>query len=125
MIEAETYRMGAHTTADDPTKYRQRTEEEQWGHLDPLERLETYLRDSHRVGSEFFDSVVTEAQEMADQLRAEVLAMDPPTFEESFDNAYAEPHSLVSAERAEFLAYQAGFAPQDASEDSGSEGARA
>ena len=123
MIEAETYRMGAHTTADDPTKYRQRDEEEQWGSLDPLERFEMFLRDTHHVGDEFFDSVVNEGRELADELRADVLAMTPPTFDEFFDKAYADPHSLIDAERAEYLDYQAGFAPQEDREDSRSEGA--
>nr|WP_317259725.1 thiamine pyrophosphate-dependent enzyme [Kocuria atrinae] len=125
MIEAETYRMGAHTTADDPTKYRQRDEEEEWGTLDPIERLEMHLRETHHVGDEFFDSVANEGRELADELRADVLAMVPPTFDEYFAKAYADPHSLVDAERAEYLDYQAGFAPQDDQEDSGSEGAHA
>lgn len=125
MIEAETYRMGAHTTADDPTKYRQRDEEEEWGTLDPIERLEMHLRETHHVGDEFFDSVANEGRELADELRADVLAMVPPTFDEYFVKAYADPHSLVDAERAEYLDYQAGFAPQDDQEDSGSEGAHA
>ena len=45
LIEALTYRRGAHTTSDDPTKYRSREEEEQWGLTDPLLRLGSYLKD--------------------------------------------------------------------------------
>ena len=44
LIEAFTYRVGAHTTADDPTKYRQSAEEDAWRAKDPLARLEKYLR---------------------------------------------------------------------------------
>src|SRR5215217_7126379 len=43
LIEAYTYRVGAHTTADDPTKYRESAEEAAWREKDPLDRLETYL----------------------------------------------------------------------------------
>lgn len=105
--------MGAHTTADDPTKYRERDEEEQWGHLDPVDRLRAHLRDAHGVEDEFFETVARLNDQIAQRMRADVLAMTPPRFEDSFAKAYAEQHSLVDAERAEYLDYQAGFAPQD------------
>ncbi|WNB88825.1 thiamine pyrophosphate-dependent enzyme [Glutamicibacter protophormiae] len=117
LIEAETYRMGAHTTADDPTKYRERDEEDEWGHLDPIDRLRVHLRTHHGVEDEFFETVARNNDDAAQQLRAEVLAMEPPTFEESFGKAYAEPHSLVSAERAEYLDYQAGFSAAEDTQD--------
>ncbi|RKQ34879.1 thiamine pyrophosphate-dependent dehydrogenase E1 component subunit alpha [Kocuria tytonis] len=122
LIEAETYRMGAHTTADDPTKYREREEEDQWGHLDPIERLRVHLRTVHCVDQAFFDTVAAENDAVARQMRADVLAMSPPEFVDRFDGVYAEPHSLVAAERAEYLDYQAGFVAQDDSQDSDSEG---
>lgn len=125
LIEAETYRMGAHTTADDPTKYRERDEEEQWGHLDPVERLRVHLREAHGVEDEFFETVARENDEIAQRMRADVLAMTPPRFEDSFVKAYAEQHSLVDAERAEYLDYQAGFAPQDEMDDHDTRGADA
>ena len=125
LIEAETYRMGAHTTADDPTKYRERDEEEQWGHLDPVDRLRAHLRDAHGVEDEFFETVARENDEIAQRMRADVLAMTPPRFEDSFVKAYAEQHSLVDAERAEYLDYQAGFAPQDEMDDHDTRGADA
>jgi pyruvate dehydrogenase E1 component alpha subunit len=43
LIECLTYRKGAHTTSDDPTKYRTHDEEEVWGKTDPLDRLKLYL----------------------------------------------------------------------------------
>ena len=44
LIEAFTYRLGAHTTSDDPTKYRKKEEEEEWALVDPLLRLEKYMK---------------------------------------------------------------------------------
>lgn len=44
LIEAYTYRLGAHTTSDDPSKYREREEEERWGLVDPLLRLERFMK---------------------------------------------------------------------------------
>jgi pyruvate dehydrogenase E1 component alpha subunit len=43
LIEAKTFRMGAHTTSDDPSKYRTREEEEAWALKDPLKRLKGYI----------------------------------------------------------------------------------
>ena len=43
LIEAVTYRRGAHTTSDDPTKYRTAEEEAEWAEKDPLRRLQAYL----------------------------------------------------------------------------------
>ncbi|MEX5297994.1 thiamine pyrophosphate-dependent enzyme [Kocuria sp. CPCC 205292] len=110
LVEAETYRLGAHTTADDPTKYRLREDESRWSELDPLLRLEAHLREAHGTGDGFFAEVAADAQVFADQARALVLAMDPPEFEDFFDRPYAERHSLVEEERAWYAAYQAGFA---------------
>ncbi|HST72295.1 thiamine pyrophosphate-dependent enzyme [Kocuria rosea] len=114
LVEAETYRLGAHTTADDPTKYRDREDERRWAELDPLVRLETHLRECHGTGDDFFAAVAADAQVFADAARAHVLAMSPPRFEEFFDKPYAEPHPLVEEERAWYAAYQAGFADDDA-----------
>lgn len=47
LIEAFTYRVGAHTTSDDPSKYRTREEEKEWEKTDPLKRLKKYM---HSVG---------------------------------------------------------------------------
>ena len=44
LIEAFTYRLGAHTTSDDPSKYRKKEEEEKWALVDPLLRLERYMK---------------------------------------------------------------------------------
>ncbi|MFC4903223.1 thiamine pyrophosphate-dependent dehydrogenase E1 component subunit alpha [Kocuria oceani] len=121
LVEAETYRLGAHTTADDPTKYRRREDERHWAELDPLLRLETHLRRHHGTDDAFFDEVAAAAQEFADQTRAHVLSMAPPSFEEFFDKAYAERHPLIEEERAWYAAYQAGFdedGPEDGSDGS-------
>lgn len=108
LIEAETYRIGAHTTADDPTKYRTREEEDEWTTKDPLVRLERYLRDEG-TSEEFFESVNAEAKEFGAAIREAVLAMEPPEFDEAFEHVYAERNSLVDQERAWFHEYEAGF----------------
>ncbi|MGG5173103.1 pyruvate dehydrogenase (acetyl-transferring) E1 component subunit alpha [Pseudarthrobacter sp. J1738] len=113
LIEAFTYRVGAHTTADDPTKYRESSEEQQWRAKDPLERLEKYLRAQDFADDAFFESVAADGVELADYVRKTTLALEGPDFRESFANAYAEQHSLVAEELAWFQQYEAGFAGAD------------
>lgn len=117
LIEAETYRLGAHTTADDPTKYRTREEEQGWTAKDPLVRLEKHLR-LEGVEDAFFEEAAEAAQEYGRGVREAVLAMEPPQFKGYFDTIYAEANALVDQERAWFEQYEAGF------EDAAQEGTR-
>jgi len=111
-IEAFTYRMGAHTTSDDPTKYRVSAEVEVWKHRDPIERLKSYLVHASKADQEFFDSVDREADELAAHVREGCLSMADPTGDSMFDHIYVEEHPVVEAERKEFAAYHAGFAEE-------------
>ncbi|MDR6863357.1 pyruvate dehydrogenase (acetyl-transferring) E1 component subunit alpha [Phycicoccus sp. 3266] len=111
-IEAFTYRMGAHTTSDDPTKYRVSAEVEVWKHRDPIERLKSYLVHEKKADQAFFDEVDREADELAAHVREGCLSMADPTGDSMFDHIYVEPHPVVEAERKEFAAYHAGFAEE-------------
>ncbi|WDM45538.1 pyruvate dehydrogenase (acetyl-transferring) E1 component subunit alpha [Microbacterium luteolum] len=108
-IEAVTYRMGPHTTADDPTRYRDDAELESWRRRDPIARLEQYLRST----GEFSDAHVAETQVAADavakEMRAACLGMvtRPPLA--VFDGVYAEPHTGLERQRDEYAAYLATF----------------
>ena len=55
LVEAYTYRMGAHTTTDDPTRYRLSDDVEHWKLKDPIARVEVYLRRNGLVDDDFFD----------------------------------------------------------------------
>ncbi len=109
LIEAYTYRMSAHTTADDPTKYRLSRDEQEWQPRDPLIRLETYLRSAGLADDAFFEELATEGREMATAVREAVLTMTAPDLESRFASVYAEPHPLVLEELAFFQQYEAGF----------------
>ena len=109
LIEAFTYRMGAHTTSDDPTKYRISAEVEVWKLRDPIARLKAYLTSSLKADPAFFDDVETEADALAGRVRAGCLAMPDPEPMSMFDNIYVEQHPLIDAERAGFAAYSASF----------------
>jgi len=108
-VEAFTYRMGAHTTSDDPTKYRVSAEVEVWKHRDPIERLKAYLVHTNKADHDFLEQVDKEADELAVHVRQGCLDMPDPSGESMFDHIYVEEHPLVEKERREFVDYHAGF----------------
>ncbi|MEW2353201.1 pyruvate dehydrogenase (acetyl-transferring) E1 component subunit alpha [Spirillospora sp. NPDC029432] len=109
LVEAYTYRMGAHTTTDDPTRYRLKAEEEAWKLKDPIERVKAHLVRGDMADPAFFEKVEQEAKEYAAELRRQCLALPDPAPLEIFDNVYAEPHPLMTEEQEQFAAYLASF----------------
>lgn len=105
LIEAFTYRMGAHTTSDDPTRYRVEEELEQWRLKDPIERVRAYLLRSGAADAAFVAELEQEADELAQRLRAECRALPDPVPQDMFTHIYAEPHALVSAEQSWWQEY--------------------
>ena len=109
LIEAFTYRMGAHTTSDDPTRYRDPDELDAWRSKDPILRLRRHLERSGFADPGYFESLEAEAEVLAEGLRSACLAMRTPDPVGMFDHAYREPHPLVAEERAWFERYQRSF----------------
>ncbi|MDQ1608107.1 MAG: 2-oxoisovalerate dehydrogenase component alpha subunit [Microbacteriaceae bacterium] len=108
LIEALTYRVGAHTTADDPTKYRVDAETASWIARDPIARYRTYL-EGRGVDQAFFAGVDEEASDYAEDSRKRALEIVAPTMEAIFDNVYAEPHVLIAEQKAWAERYEASF----------------
>ncbi|WP_432073343.1 pyruvate dehydrogenase (acetyl-transferring) E1 component subunit alpha [Streptomyces wuyuanensis] len=115
LVEAFTYRMGAHTTSDDPTRYRHDDERVAWEAKDPILRLRKYLAAQGLADDAFFTELDAESDALAKRVREAVRAMPDPDDMAMFDNVYADGHALVDEERAQFAAYQASFAdaPQE------------
>ncbi len=109
LIEAETYRLGPHTTADDPTKYRTDADLEGPLHRDPMIRLEKHLRDNGYADDAFFEEVAESAQQVADGVREAVLNSEVADFEHFFDRVYAQEHQQVEDDREFYRTYIAGF----------------
>ena len=109
LIEAFTYRMGAHTTSDDPTKYRISAEVDVWKKKDPIDRMKKYLLAEGIVDKAWIEQVDAEADELAKRIRNACQTMPNPPHEEMFDHIYVDPHPLVDREAQEFAAYHAGF----------------
>lgn len=108
-VEAVTYRMGAHTTSDDPLRYRDDAEVAAWRAKDPIDRLRRYLESAGELRADFLTDLDDRAEALARHVRDGVRAMVPPPAESMFDHVYATPHALVDAERAWFTDYQASF----------------
>ncbi|GAA2189373.1 pyruvate dehydrogenase (acetyl-transferring) E1 component subunit alpha [Leucobacter alluvii] len=107
-IEALTYRIGAHTTADDPTRYRPEGELESWQLRDPIARLEAYLR-GLGVDDAFFAEVAETADQQAKVVRDQILTLPAPHPESMFAHVYAEPHPRIDEQRAWFAEYESSF----------------
>ncbi|MFD5214217.1 thiamine pyrophosphate-dependent enzyme [Microbacterium sp. NPDC058345] len=107
-IEAVTYRMGAHTTSDDPTKYRGSDEEEMWARRDPIARMRAFLLGKGATES-FFAGVDAEAADAAEDLRARTVELPSPSRETIFRDVYSDPHPLIDEQRQWLDAYEASF----------------
>ena len=109
LVEAFTYRMDAHTTSDDPTRYRLADELELWKLKDPIERVRVHLVRSLGVEQGYFDEIAAESDALAERFRRFCNEMPPPAPDRMFSEVYAEESPLVAAQREAFLAYHASF----------------
>jgi 2-oxoisovalerate dehydrogenase E1 component alpha subunit len=108
-IEAVTYRMGPHTTSDDPTRYREKDEVETWRRRDPIARIEALLRAQDAFDDDFIATVAAEADALGADVRAATLgAVTRPPIA-VFDDVYAEPHSGLAEQREWYSSYLEGF----------------
>jgi pyruvate dehydrogenase E1 component alpha subunit len=95
LIECVTYRLGFHTTADDPTKYRSPEEVAAWERKDPLTRFSAYLQKKNLLEDGLAESVDAEIAAAVQRFEA-VGAADPLTM---FDHAYGERPAHLDAQR--------------------------
>lgn len=122
-IEAVTYRIGPHTTADDPTRYRTDTEVTEWKERDPLTRVLALLEASGVDVAGFEREVAGEADRAAMELRSAITTIPDPAPLSVFDHVYAEPNSHVDRQRDHYTRYLAQFDDPDAAASGAAEGA--
>jgi len=103
LIEAVTYRMGPHTTSDDPTRYRSDDEVKVWAMLDPITRFRSYLERTGRWEPEIEDRARVRSMTMRTELRDAIFDAPDPSVLELFDQVFAQP-SPALLEQREFLA---------------------
>lgn len=100
LIEAVTYRKGAHTTSDDPTKYRTKEEEQQWESKDPLRRLKLYLEAKKLWSEKEEEKILPQYKEEVDRQFIEAENYGPYPKEDVFKYLYAEmPDDLKEQEK--------------------------
>ena len=109
LIEAYTYRMGAHTTNDDPSRYRIASEVEAWQAKDPIARVRVFLEKQGLADAAYFEQVDEEARTIALDLRERVLNMPDPEPMNVFDNVYPHGSPLLDEQRERQAAYLASF----------------
>ncbi|WP_443055499.1 pyruvate dehydrogenase (acetyl-transferring) E1 component subunit alpha [Streptomyces sp. NBC_00257] len=100
LVEAHTYRMDAHTNADDATRYREAAEVEQWHTADPPARLETYLRARAVLTDDDIEGDRSDAETLAADLRSRMNADHEADPLELFDHVFAEPTPQLREQRA-------------------------
>lgn len=108
-IEAVTYRMGPHTTADDPSRYRDPAELARWGARDPIARVAEHLRSAGALDAAADEAVAAAADAAAAELRAGCLALEDPEPLSVFDHVYSEPHPVIDRQRLDYARYLDGF----------------
>lgn len=90
LLESLTYRHGAHTTADDPERYRDEGDVPEWRRRDPLERYEEYLTEAGILDEEATESIETAAEEEFSSAREEAESVDSPDPASIFDHIIDE-----------------------------------
>ncbi|MBO1756439.1 pyruvate dehydrogenase (acetyl-transferring) E1 component subunit alpha [Allobranchiibius sp. CTAmp26] len=101
LVEAHTYRMQAHTNADDATRYRLDTEVASWVDRDPLTRLEKHLRGRGLLTDETHEQATAAADAMAQHVRDGLNRDIEPDARELFAHVYAEPTPQLREQAAQ------------------------
>ncbi|MFT2817761.1 pyruvate dehydrogenase (acetyl-transferring) E1 component subunit alpha [Leifsonia sp. A12D58] len=108
-IEAVTYRLGPHTTADDPTRYRDAAELESWQAKDPLVRLRHLLEREGIFTPVFEEETTQKADAVAAELRAGCVNDPEPEPLRLFDHVFSTDHRGIQAQRATYSDYLDSF----------------
>ncbi len=104
-IEAVTYRMGPHTTSDDPTRYRNKEELDEWSVKDPIKRLEAHLSSMGALTDEVRAEVQAKADSVAAEVRAGTLGLTDPESLSIFDHVLSTESSWLERQKSQYSAY--------------------
>jgi pyruvate dehydrogenase E1 component alpha subunit len=100
LVESLTYRQGAHTTSDDPSRYREEESDlPDWRTSDPLERYESYLYEHNVVTDEYVDTIYAEADEELDDAIDAAENTDPEDVDDIFDHVYGDLTPRLAEQR--------------------------
>jgi pyruvate dehydrogenase E1 component alpha subunit len=105
LIEALTYRKGAHTTSDDPSKYRTKEEEQEWDKTDPLVRLKKYI-DKKGIWKEDEEKLIEEYKLEIDKQFEEAENFTPYKLEDIFKYMYEDTPEILNKQKADYEQFQ-------------------
>ncbi|MCS7311752.1 MAG: pyruvate dehydrogenase (acetyl-transferring) E1 component subunit alpha [Acidobacteria bacterium] len=105
LIEALTYRVGAHSTSDDPRRYRSDEEVQQWHTKDPIERFRRYLEWRGYWSELQQESLAEEVRDLINRTVEDVEKIPPPPVESLFDDVYARIPRHLQEQKEAYLAY--------------------
>ena len=114
LIEAVTYRLMMHTTADDPKKYRSEDEVQEWWQRDPIPRFRLYLEGkgiwNESLQANLEEEIKSEIEAAVEEFEQKFdFKPDAP-----FDHVFGTHHEEIEAQRSEFLANLARFDNEEA-----------
>jgi 2-oxoisovalerate dehydrogenase E1 component alpha subunit len=109
LIEAITYRLGAHTTTDDPTRYRTSDELDMWKAREPIGRYRAFLERAGLWSEELERDVQAEADRVAAEVRSTVENMPDPPLSDLVDHVYADPPATLLAQWRQLEEFEAQF----------------
>lgn len=100
LIEAVTYRLGPHSTADDAGRYQPKKEIEQWRELDPLDRYRKFLTSQGLLTNEIKSGFDEDANKLAAHIRKGIVGAPPPSADDLFEWVFAvKPARLIAQEK--------------------------
>ena len=108
-IEAVSYRMGPHTTADDPTRYRDPNELEDWAAKDPISRVAALLDRKGLLTADLQQQVRDKADAVARSLRDGCVNMPDPQPLDVFKHVYSTPNRWLDRQQDHYARYLASF----------------
>jgi pyruvate dehydrogenase E1 component alpha subunit len=101
LIEAMTYRIGAHSTADDDSRYRAGPEVDAWRERDPIARFRAYLLGCDLIDEAFVGACDEEAEGWVAEIRSGLTSLGAPPASEMFDHAFSDPPATLERQRHE------------------------
>ncbi|BBY15035.1 pyruvate dehydrogenase (acetyl-transferring) E1 component subunit alpha [Mycolicibacterium litorale] len=104
LIEAVTYRLGPHTTSDDPSRYRDPDEVDRWRALDPIPRYRAYLEGAGLLTERLEERVAARSKRLRAELRDAVVGAPDVDVAEVFDTVYRDITPDLAEQRDRLLA---------------------
>ncbi len=108
LIEAYTYRLGAHTTSDDPTKYREEAEVDEWRPRDPILRFKTYLLDKGVLTEEWDENTKADLEKEVMSTFESLEGKSDTEIEDIFKYTYDEMTPQLEEQLEEYQSFLKG-----------------